>query len=227
MKHIIKRAAALWCAVLFATLFSVTAFAQSKVSYEGKASDFIFEPGSSYSPTDLFAEFKNVLQGDTLTEKITVKNDASNKVKVKLYLRSLGAEKGSEDFLSQLRLKVSKSGDSEQAYMFDAAPSQTAGLADWVYLGTLYSGGQVDLEVTLEVPESMGNDYKEAVGYLDWQFKAEELPIEADDPEIPKTGDESKPWQYAVLAGTSALALLPIAFSKRRAEKKTGTKDGE
>ena len=227
MKHIIKRAAALWCAVLFAMFFSVTAFAQSKVSYEGKASDFIFEPGSSYSPTDLFAEFKNVLPGDTLTEKITVKNDASNKVKVKLYLRSLGAEKGSEDFLSQLRLKVSKSGDSEQAYMFDAAPSQTAGLADWVYLGTLYSGGQVDLDVTLEVPESMGNDYKEAVGYLDWQFKAEELPIEADDPEIPKTGDESKPWQYAVRAGTSALALLPIAFSKRRAEKKTGTKDGE
>lgn len=227
MKHIIKRAAALWCAVLFALLFSVTAFAQSKVSYEGTAGEFIFEPGSTYSPTDLFAEFKNVMPGDSLTEKITVKNDASNKVKVKLYLRSLGAEKGSEDFLSQLQLKVSKSGDSEQAYMFDAAPSQTAGLSDWVCLGTLYSGGEVDLDVTLEVPEAMGNDYKGAVGYLDWQFKAEELPVEADDPKPPKTGDELKPWLYVVLAGTSALALLPIAFSKRRTEKKADTKDGE
>ena len=30
--------------------------------------------------------------------------------------------------------------------MFDAPASATAQLSDWTYLGTLYSGGEVDLE---------------------------------------------------------------------------------
>lgn len=220
MKNIIKKASALIGVAVLAALFSATAFAQSTVTYEGGANKFIFAPGSRYSPTDLFPGFKSVMPGDSLTEKITVKNDASGQVKVRLYIRSLAAEEGSEEFLSRLRLRVSQSGASGATKLFDAAADQTGSLTDWVYLGTLYSGGETDLDVTLEVPVTLGNEFKDAIGYLDWQFKAEELPSEPDDPKPPKTGDESGIALYAALAGASALVLTLLAFSRHRTAKK-------
>lgn len=216
MYNIIKKASALVCVAMLVMSFSVTAFAKSAVTYDGGAKKFIFSPGGKYSPTDLFSEFKNIMPGDSLTQKITVKNEASNQVKVKIYLRSLGADEGSEEFLSRLRIKVAKSKDNQAAYMFDAAADQTDGLTDWVCLGTLYSGGEVDLDVSLEVPVTMGNDFKEAIGYLDWQFKVEELPIESGDPKPPKTGDASNPILYAVLACSSALTLILLVCLKHR-----------
>ena len=65
--------------------------ADGKVTYNGNAGKCIFEPGTEHSLTDLFPNFKGVMPGDTLTQKITVKNDANDKVKVKIYIRSLGA----------------------------------------------------------------------------------------------------------------------------------------
>ena len=57
------------------------------------------------------------LPGDSITQKVYIKNDVSNNVKIRLYIRSLGAKEGSEDFLSKLNLRVSQNGDSN---LFDA-----------------------------------------------------------------------------------------------------------
>ena len=129
---------------------SVNAFAAgSSVTYDGEARNFIFSPGSTHSPTDLFQNFKSVMPGDSLTQDITVINDSHRNVKVKIYMRALGAHEGSVDFLSQLHLRVKKSDSNTMAYMFDATADETAQLTDWVCLGTLYSGGKVDLQVLL------------------------------------------------------------------------------
>ena len=196
---------------------TVTVFAaDGKVTYSGNAGNFVFEPGSDHSLTDLFPNFKGVMPGDTLTQKITVKNDADNKVKVKIYIRSLGAHEDSKEFLSQLGLKVKKSSDNDMAYMFDAAANETAQLTDWVYLGTLYSGGEVNLDVTLNVPVELPNEYQNKIGYLDWEFMIEEFPVEPDDPKPPQTGDNSNMGLWFALMLCSGAMLIILLFWRKK-----------
>lgn len=103
---------------------SISAFAaEPTVIYQGQDKGFAFEPGSSYSESDLFASFKGVMPGDTRTENITFFNEATDNDFVKLYLNVLPhdeaenplstsvAESGEtvdsmHDFLSKLSMKV-------------------------------------------------------------------------------------------------------------------------
>ena len=197
--------------------------ADSRVTYNGNAGQFIFEMGSEQSPTDLFADFRGVMPGDLLTQKITVKNEADDKVKVKIYPRSLGAQEESAEFLSQLGLKVQKSEDNEMAYMFDATADQTAGLTDWVCLGTLYSGGEVNLDVILNVPAEMDNEFQNKIGYLDWEFKVEELPVEPDDPKPPQTGENSRIGIWLAVMLCSLSVMLIILIYRKRSKEKTAS----
>ena len=196
---------------------TVTVFAaDGKVTYSGNAGNFVFEPGSDHSLTDLFPNFKGVMPGDTLTQKITVKNDADNKVKVKIYMRSLGAHEDSVEFLSQLGLKVVKSEENEMAYMFDAAANETAQLTDWVYLGTLYSGGEVNLDVTLNVPVELPNEYQNKIGYLDWEFMIEEFPVEEGDPKPPQTGDNSNMGLWFTIMICSLIMMIILLVWRKK-----------
>ena len=213
---------------------SFAADGTSHVTYKGKAKQFIFQPGSDYSPTDLFTNFKGVMPGDTLTQQINVKNEASKKVKVKIYMRALGPAElkdndgeqvvsadESADFLKEMRLKVEL---EKKTKLFEAPADQTAGLTDWVLLGTFHSGADVDLNVGLEVPITMGNDYQERIGALDWQFMVDEYPLDPDDPTTPtdndnanktKTGDDSNMLVYGLIA-LVALGGAAIAIVTRR-----------
>ena len=212
-----KKCLTFLCAVALVMFCAVPVFAANgNVTYSGDSGKFIFAPGSEYSPTDLFPNFKDVMPGDSIKQPITVKNDASNKVKVVIYMRSLGAHEDSKEFLSKLRLRVEKSADNTMAYMFDAAANETAQLTDWVCLGTLYSGGQVSLDVTLDVPVELNNDYQQKIGYLDWEFKIEEQPIEPTDPEPPKTGDDFQIWLWVGLMAVSMFALILLIFARKR-----------
>ena len=187
-----------------------------QVIYAEGAEKFFFLPGTDYSPTDLFPDFKDVMPGDSIQQKILAKNDVSNDCKIKIYMRALGAHEDSVEFLSQLNLTVTKGTDT---IMFDAPADQTAQLTDWVYLGTLYSGGECELIVTLDVPVTLDNQFKNLVGYLDWEFAVEELPVEPDDPDPPKTGDESQILLWAGLMVGSLIMLLILFFGRKKKEK--------
>ena len=209
-----KRLFAILLALLCVCFNAATVFAaDGNVAYSGDAGEFIFAPGSEYSPTDLFANFKDVMPGDTLSQPIVIKNDASKEVKIKVYLRSLGAHESSEEFLSQLQLRVEKVTDT---VMFDAAADQSAQLTEWTCLGTLYSGGIVELNVLLDVPTSLDNENKNLVGYLDWEFMIEELPAEDTDPLPPPTGDEAQIGLYLILCLVSACLILLLLAGRRK-----------
>lgn len=211
-----KKLLALILAVALVGSMAVTgSAADANVTYSGDAGSFVFQPGSEYSLTDLFPNFKDAMPGDTLTQRIELRNNASNKVKVKVYMRSLGGHEISQEFLSQLNLRVEKVGDT---VMFDATAEQTAQLTDWVCLGTLYSGGSVQLDVLLDVPTTLDNRFQNQVGYLDWEFMIEEYPIEPEDPKPPQTGDETPVTLYmGLLAGSAMiLAVLIVLLAKKR-----------
>ena len=194
---------------------SINSYASS-VTYSGDSGDFIFVPGSEYSPTDLFTDFKDVMPGDSIEQEIVVKNNASIKKKVKISLRALGATENA-DFLSKLNLRVEKIGSTN---MFDSSADKSAQLTDWVELGTLYSGGEVKLKVVLDVPVTLDNTFQKQLGKLDWEFAVEEFDIEPSDPKPPETGDDFRILPVIFVCVASAILIILILIIKRRNREK-------
>ena len=201
------------CTVLLSCTIPAAAL-DGQVIYAQNAEKFFFLPGTDYSPTDLFPDFKDVMPGDVLEQKVWLKNDISNDCKVKVYMRALGAHEDSVQFLSQLKLTVTKDTDTE---LFAASADQSAQLTEWVYLGTLYSGGECELTATLDVPVTLDNQFKNLVGYLDWEFAVEELPVESTDP-LPSTGDNARLLLWGGLMAVSLAAIIVLLISKKKKE---------
>ncbi len=183
-------------------------FAAGNVFFDGNAMDFIFTPGSEYSPTDLFTDFKGVMPGDKITQQILIDNSVSKEKSVKLYIRSLGAQEGTDEFLSQMSLTVVQDGNS---VLYEAPADQTAQLTDWVYLGKVYEGGEIILDVTLNVPVTMGNEFQDKIGYIDWQFMVEEIPEKA-----PETGDDMTVFYLMGTTALMAMAVVVLLVMRKR-----------
>lgn len=195
-----------------------TAYAAGSVTYDGSANKFIFQPGSAESPSNLFEDFRNIMPGDKLTEQIVIKNKTSNGYKIRVYLRSLGAQESTDAFLSQMKLTVVQKDDS---ILFSAPADETAQLKDWVYLGTVYSGGEITLDVILEAPITMSDAYQNQTGYVDWEFKVDKIPIEPSDPQPPQTGDSSNIFFYTGLMIISLMALIILLWAGKRKKQES------
>ena len=225
MKKTLKTISALALALLLLLGMGATAFAESKVTYEGGAEKFVFLPGSEYSETDLFENFKGVMPGDVITQEITVQNNYTKAEKVKIYLRAVvHDEQGNplseevartedlvsmQDFLSQLTMTV-KQGDK---VLFSASPDELDGLKENVLLGTFPGRSKTILTVELSVPIELGNEYANRVGEVDWVFTAEEVT------KTVQTGDDSDLILWAALMTLSLVTAAGVILSLNRKNK--------
>lgn len=225
MKKTLKTISALALVLVLLLGMSATAFAESKVTYEGGAEKFVFLPGSEYTETDLFENFKGVMPGDVITQEITVQNNYTKAEKVKIYLRAVvHDEQGNplseevartedlvsmQDFLSQLTMTV-KQGDK---VLFSASPDELDGLKENVLLGTFPGRSKTILTVELSVPIELGNEYANRVGEVDWIFTAEEVT------KTVQTGDDSDLILWAALMTLSLVTAAGVILSLNRKNK--------
>ncbi len=222
----IKRISVFFAVLLLVSSFAATAFAaDSSVVYEGH-NLFGFGPGSEFTATDLFDNFKGVMPGDTLTETVTVKNTASCCDFIKVYLRaephggdnplspSVGDSEtvaSMEDYLAQLTLTLWNGA----VKIYEGTPN---GPTSNVPLDTLRKNDALTLTLELEVPADLGNEYANRAGEVDWVFVVEEY--DDANPDIPQTGDHSHIMLYATLMAVSFMGIILLLFTKRKKKAK-------
>lgn len=222
-----KKIISILLTVVLMLAVSVSAFADDtsvvdgSVVYKGGAEKYVYTPASTdYTATDMFNDgFKNVMPGDVIYGKIGIGNLKSGKYNVCIYMKAVtGSETEAgqtgeivpadeSGLLSQLRLIV-KNGEK---VIFDGAPSEGEQLSDWVLLGTFAKGKGTTLDVELQVPIELDNEYANAIGEVRWVFMAEEIPTDN-----PKTGDESGLGLYMLLFGLSAAAMGAVLTLNRK-----------
>jgi len=236
--------AALLCMALLAT---PALAADAAITFLGEEEGFTFAPGSGYTPSDLFDNFKDVMPGDTRTQAVQVTNEATDSDYIRLYLRPVAHDEngnpltydeafenadgkdfadvdgerdetvaGMLDYLAQLRVRVTVG----ETVIFEGAPT---GLPQGdlpedaptgaIYLGQLESGDSLQLDVELQVPIELDNDYANRVGEVDWEFVAEGY-----EHTSPDTGDDANLYRYGalVLVALAGLAAVLLAGKRRK-----------
>lgn len=150
---------------------SITAFAaDSVVTFKSLEEGWEFSPGSEYSATDLFDEFKSVMPGDRLTDRIEVKNIAPDCNYINVYFRvEPSPDSNMQSFLAQLKMRIYNGTD----LIYESSPDRADTLANNVFLGSLMKDESLNLTVELDVPTEMDNAYANAIGEIDWIFLAE------------------------------------------------------
>ena len=207
-----KRISSFLLALMIILSLSVSAFAaDSSITFNGLEEGFEFAPGTEYTDSDLFDNFKNVMPGDSLTETITFTNKADDCDYIKLYMRAVAHDEEtnpltySESFenedgkdqaditgerdetvatMTEFLKQLSMKVYNGETLIYEASPDQLDGLAENVLLGEFRAGETTTLTVQLDVPIELGNEFAYRVGEVDWVFTAEGF----DDPEEPECG---------------------------------------
>lgn len=249
MRNIRKLMMTVICLILMMNSFAMPVYAQDvNVIYSGDSGEFIFANDDGDPITDLFPDFKDVMPGDSIEQKIVVDNKASKNVKVQIYIRTHGTvSEDYRDFLNKMNLKIINDSGS---VMFDASPDQLGGLSEWQRIGTLYSGGKANLTAVLSVPADMDDRYQKNNGEIRWEFYVEELPVSPYDPKpgpgsgsgsgsaqteteaptvtepiastgTPKTGDDSKTWLWVLLLVLSGVGLTASLLRRKPTDKES------
>lgn len=248
MKNTLKKLSALLLALSLVLGLSATALAANTAVTYGASRSFTFVPGANgLTTTDLFDNFKGAMPGDELTQTITVTNAYTGVAHVRIYMRAMeahqdhGALAQSPDpnalegngiktemssLLSQLRLRVWNGTNTSGTPIYDS-DATPPGLEDWVLLGSYAPNQSSTLTAKLDIHIELGNEYMDALAYVCWDFMAEEIPADDDDPWPtptprpvffgPRTGDGANTGLWiALLAGGVAVILLTALVGRKK-----------
>ena len=220
-----KKISALLLALVYSMSIATTALADElpfdglMMTYRGvEGTEEEFEPGSFYSKTDLFGDFKGLMPGDVRTETITIKNTYTGCDYLNLYMGALPHDEANNpispkvldeltaderrdtlselqfmlDFLEKLDMTVTtKNKNGNVVTLYEGHPNslEKGFEGDPVLLGLLPYGHSVELNVTLQFPIELGNEYANRIGEVDWVFLVEMMNDDDDDDD----NDDKKP----------------------------------
>ncbi|MEI3100605.1 MAG: LPXTG cell wall anchor domain-containing protein [Oscillospiraceae bacterium] len=152
---------------------------------------------------------------------MTITNLAVDCDYIKLYIRAVahGAQNAPligediakmNDFLSQLSMEVYQG----TKLIYSGSPDTLDGFANNVYLGQFRKNQGTQLTVNLQVPSSLGNEYANMAGEVDWVFTVESY---NEAGKLIQTGQMN--WPVPVLLGLGVLALAAGLFMVSRKRK--------
>lgn len=172
---------------LLVCLASTVLAADSTVTWNGMDKGFAFAPGSNYTTTDLFDNFKEVMPGDVRTEVVTVSNRADDSDYIKIYMRTdTHDDPETQMFLSALSIKVSNG----ENVLFEGF----ADVTEPILLGKLLPDESLKLDVTLTAPLTLGNEYSGKIGEVDWIFLVEAFDEPTPPPVVKQQLTVRKVW---------------------------------
>ncbi len=224
-----KRVSSLVLAVMLVMALAVTAFAAAptrpaapSITYEGHKILNFWSPDETYTSTDLFGDFKNVMPGDERTEVITIQNTAKCCDYIKVYMYAKTHEAGVNDmhsslgessetemnkFLAQLNLKVWADGE----LIYDDSPNLAGDLEKRTLIAGLSYGKEAELTAKLTVPSDLGNEFANRAGEVDWVFEIEEFFYNT-----PQTGDHTNPIPAIIFLSIGVAGMLLLMAGKRK-----------
>lgn len=188
MKNWFKKLSALAFTLALTMGLSLPAFADSAVTFKGAQEGFAITSDSAYTDTDLFDGLKGAMPGDLLKDTVEITNEAADSDLIRVYLRAEPHDEAAnppvyqggetvasmQDFLSQLTMRVYNGTE----LIYESSPDQPDELTENVCLGDIANGETLTLDLELEVPIELGNDYANRVGEVDWVFLAEGITYE-------------------------------------------------
>lgn len=141
-------------------------FATPNVELEGNAKGIVFISGD-----EPFLWSDNVLPGDKLERNIILRNKYDSPYKV-FMKASRVTKKEKYDLLQKMDLKVTYDGSD----IYTGPVSGENGLEENIFLGTINPGESKILNAVASFPgKTMGNEYKNKKGQVDWIFTAVRL----------------------------------------------------
>lgn len=163
---LVRAFAALGAALLATALMATPARAAEgdpRISYDGAQNVLTVEGGTgSATVTDLFASFKGVVPGDSITQNVDI-DLAHISAQTRLYIQadtSRLTEKQRE-VLGQMQLAVSFAGEGIVAGAQQGAPSAVFASTDPVLIATVEGPATATTTLTLTVPTTVGNELAE------------------------------------------------------------------
>ena len=154
--------------------------ADTSVIYAGHADNFVFIPTTK----DLFDNFKNVVPGDTRSQKITVRNTSNSTAEI--FLRAEVVEPRFKAFLRGINLSVTAE-TTQSWYNASAADMGTTGMTVNRSLGLFSPGADLDFTVNLSIPITWGNEFQSGFGEVVWVFTVIEEDTFIPPPVTPPT----------------------------------------
>lgn len=205
---------------------SNTAKTVTTVNFKNPQEGFKFEVNDG----DLFANFKNLIPGESRSQEITVTNDWSEDAEIFLHAEIIDqsqATKETKELIEKLLKKYATitvtDENGKKIYSGPVWGNPTTESPDQPTMKNPYSLGNFSsketksLYVSLYLDEKMDNEYKDLLGKIKWVFSAEGAESSYDG--VVKTGDMTKTLLFGSIAAVSGILLIFLTVGKRKKQK--------